>query len=61
MPAGIFSVTYAEHHSNTIASGPTVVQVIVKEDGVIGNVKVVRAMAGGFCAPGDKSREQLAI
>lgn len=48
IPPGIFSAKYAEYPSSTIAAGATVVQVNIKADGIISNVKVVRAMRGGF-------------
>ncbi len=48
IPIGIFSAAYAEYPTSTVASGATVVQVTVRADGNVSNMKVVRAVGGGF-------------
>jgi hypothetical protein len=50
MPPGIFSASYVEYPSSTIAASATVVQATVKADGIVGTVDVVRTMRGGFVA-----------
>ena len=47
-PPGINSATYAEYPSSTIAAGATVLQVTVNANGMIGNLRVVRRLRGGF-------------
>lgn len=48
IPAGIVAATYSEYPASTIAASTTVVQVNVKADGNIDNMRVVRGVSGGF-------------
>jgi Gram-negative bacterial TonB protein C-terminal len=48
MPVAILSAAYADYPSSTIAAGATIVQVTIKADGMIGGVKAVRPLKGGF-------------
>jgi len=47
-PPGISSAVYAKYPTSTVTAGATVVQVTVKADGTLGEMKVVRPMSGGF-------------
>jgi hypothetical protein len=58
MPAGIFTATYADYPTSTIAAGVTVVEVTIKADGIISTVKVVREMSGGFVPLAVKAARQ---
>ena len=48
VPAGIYSATYCDYPTSTVAAGATVVQVAVRPDNTLGDVQVVRPLSGGF-------------
>jgi TonB family protein len=47
-PPGISLAVYAEYPTSTVSAGAIVVQAVVRADGTLGEVKVVRSQSGGF-------------